>query len=108
MQKTCLERSSDRFLQEEGGDKMLIIDKIITDPNDELYDLQAKYNVRINRSQSSNTVYIFRTQSGFRIRIGHPIAKNQEHIRNFSKNIISNDVSKKFVEEQITKYLSKF
>lgn len=38
---------------------MYLIDKLITDPNDELYDLQAKYNVKINRSCSSDAVYIF-------------------------------------------------
>lgn len=38
---------------------MILKDAIIIDPKDELYDLQKKYNVKINRSNSSEAVYIF-------------------------------------------------
>lgn len=87
---------------------MLIIDKIITDPNDELFDLQSKYDVRINRSQSSDAVYIFRTRRGFCVRVGHPIPKSKNHIRNFTINIETKRVTKQLVESAIKQYLNRF
>lgn len=87
---------------------MNIYDEIITNKNDELYSLQEKYNVKISRSGSSNTVYVFRTRNGFRIRIGHPISKNQQHIRNFSRTYNATKPSKELVEQLIKENLSKF
>ena len=81
----------------------MINDEIITNPNDELYDLQKKYNVKISRSNKSNAVYIFRTRS-YRVRVGHHIPKNQNHIRNFSENIIEKNVNKDVVEKVIKKF----
>ena len=81
---------------------MSIKDAIITNPNDELYSLQQKYNVKISRSNSSDAVYIFRNRN-FIIRIGHPISKNQVHIMNFSKNFIVKNVNKSIVEAIIIK-----
>ena len=69
-----------------------INDALVKDPSDELYPLTQKYNVKINRSRGGksgneyDTVYVFRKRYGFRVRIGHPIAKNQRHIRNFAEN----------------------
>lgn len=82
---------------------MIIIDEIIKDPNDELYDLQKKYNVKISRSNSSNTVYIFRNRNKI-IRVGHAISKNQKHIRNFEENIVSLKVNKEVVEKVIKEF----
>lgn len=81
-----------------------INDAIITDPKDELFDLQEKYNVKISRSNSSNAVYIFRNQK-YKIRIGHPIPKNQNHIPDFdwNKSVFTNKVTKQLVEEIIKK-----
>lgn len=82
---------------------MIYKDAIITDPSDELYDLQNKYNVKISRSGSSNAVYVFRTKN-YRIRIGHYIPPTQNHIYNFRENIIKKKVDKKVVEEVIKKF----
>lgn len=82
---------------------MKIKDYIITNPNDELYELQKKYNVKISRSNSSNAVYIFRTDS-YRIRIGHYIEPNSNHIRNFKENVVRKNVSKSIVEKVIQQY----
>lgn len=87
---------------------MNIYDEIITNKNDELYSLQAKYNVKISRSGSSDTVYVFRTRNGYRIRIGHPINKSQQHIRNFSRTYNASSPSKDLVEKLIKENLSKF
>lgn len=80
-----------------------IKDYQINDPNDELYDLQKKYNVKISRSNSSNAVYISRTDN-YRIRIGHYIDPKSNHIRNFKENIVRKNVSKSIVEKVIQKY----
>lgn len=78
-------------------------DAIITDPNDELYDLQAKYNVKISRSNKSDAVYIFKTASK-KMRIGHYIPLTQSHIYNFQRNVIQKKVTKDVVEKAIIKY----
>lgn len=82
---------------------MKLNDAIITDPNDELYDLQKKYNINISRSNSSEAVYIFKTRS-YIIRVGHYIPKNQKHIMNFSKNIVRNKVNRDVVEKIIKRF----
>ena len=87
---------------------MNIYDEIITNKNDELYSLQEKYNVKISRSGSSNTVYVFRTRNGYRIRIGHPISKSQQHIRNFGRTYNASSPSRDLVEKLIKENLSKF
>ena len=87
---------------------MLIIDKIITDQNDELYDLQEKYNLKINRSCSSDAVYIFKNRTNFTVRVGHPIPKSMKHIRNFAINVETQRVTKDFVEKTIQKYSNRF
>ena len=86
---------------------MKLNDAIITDPKDELYDLQKKYNVKISRSNSSDAVYIWRNPN-YKIRVGHYIDKNQKHIRNFQENIIKKNVSKIVVENVIKKFFKKF
>lgn len=83
---------------------MSIKDAIITDPNDELYDLQKIYNVKISRSNSSNAVYIFRNRNDKIIRIGHWIPENQKHIRNFDKNIVREKVNRNVVEKVIKQF----
>ena len=87
---------------------MNIYDEIITNQNDPLYSLQSKYNVKISRSGSSSSVYVFRTRNGYRIRIGHPINKSQQHIRNFSRTYNATNPSKELVEKIIKENLSKF
>lgn len=82
---------------------MLIIDKIITDPNDELYDLQEKYNVKINRSCSSDAVYIFKNRTNFTVRVGHPIPKSMKHIRNFAINVGNAKSYERFCREDDSK-----
>ena len=86
----------------------LFRDAQITDPKDPLYPLLAKYNVKINRSNSSDAVYVYRKPRGFRLRIGHYIPTGQKHLRNFSENYETSKVSPKIVEEQIKKYLNRF
>ena len=83
----------------------MLNDAIITNPNDELYDLQNKYNVKISRSGSSNAVYIFRT-SNYRIRVGHYIPPQQKHIYNFRENVIKKNVSREVVENVIKKFFA--
>lgn len=79
-------------------------DAIVTDPKDELFDLQEKYNVKISRSNSSNAVYIFRNRDDI-IRIGHTIPKGKSHIWNFNKDksVFTDKVTKQLVEETIKK-----
>lgn len=81
-----------------------INDAIITDPKDELFDLQEKYNVKISRSNSSDAVYIFRNRDDI-IRIGHFIPKGKYHIWNFNKDksVFTDKVTKQLVEETIKK-----
>jgi len=81
----------------------MINDAIITNPNDELYDLQQKYNVKISRSNSSNAVYVFRNRN-YIIRIGHWIPENQNHIKNFTENIVRDKVNKNVVEKVIKQF----
>lgn len=79
-------------------------DAIITNKNDELYDLQEKYNVKISRSNSSDAVYIWRNNK-FKVRIGHPISKNQNHIWNFDINEVTKErVGRGIVEKVIKMY----
>lgn len=81
-----------------------ITDEQITNPNDELYDLQKKYGVKISRSNSSNTVYIFRQRS-YVVRIGHRMTKSQ--MRNHipcKVYIWANKPTKELVENTIKKY----
>ena len=81
-----------------------INDAIITDPKDELFDLQEKYNVKISRSNSSDAVYVFRNRDDI-IRIGHSIPKGKSHIWNFNKDksVFTDKVTKQLVEETIKK-----
>jgi len=81
-------------------------DAQITDPNDELYDLQSKYDVKISRSNSSNAVYIFRKPSK-KARIGHYINPNSEHLKNFFINFIRKKVDYHTVEECIKKIINE-
>lgn len=85
-----------------------IIDELITNKSDELYDLQDKYKVKISRSQSSDAVYIFKRRDIFKLRIGHPIHRGQHHLNNFNVNVQVPKVTKTIVEEQIKKYLNRF
>ena len=85
-----------------------IKDAIITNPNDELFDLQEKYGVKISRSNSSDAVYIFKSRSRKILRVGHPINKKQKHLWNFDYNeSVRGDVTKEIVEESINKYLNR-
>lgn len=84
----------------------MVNDAIITDPNDELFDLQQKYGIRISRSNKSDAVYIFKKVS-HKIRIGHPINRNQEHLRNFENVPVKEKVTKDVVEKVIKMYLNK-
>lgn len=85
-----------------------ITDAIITNPNDELYDLQTKYNVKISRSNASDAVYIFRKRS-YIVRVGHPIPRTQKHLMNFRKNKeVHGKVTKDVVETVIKMYLNNF
>ena len=89
--------------------KIEIIDAIIKDPSDPLYELQQKYNVKISRSNQSDAVYIFRKRAHYLLRIGHPISRNQSHLKNFDENIpIKGKVTKDIIEEEIKRRLSKF
>jgi len=82
-------------------------DAIITDPNDELYDLQKKYGVRISRSNKSDAVYVFKKTS-YKIRIGHIINKASNHLMNFKRNeVVKGRVTKEIVEKVIQKYIDK-
>ena len=85
--------------------KIELLDAQITDPSDELYDLQKKYNVKISRSNQSDAVYIFKTKS-YKVRVGHPMSKEQQrkHLHNYAKDIWVNNVTKKIVESTIKKY----
>lgn len=88
--------------------KITILDRRI-DADDPLYSLETKYNVKISRSQSSDAVYITRKTNGFRLRIGHPISRNQNHLQNFAINEeIRGRVTKDIVEVAIKKYLHRF
>lgn len=57
---------------------------------DELYPLEGIYNVKINRSNTSNAVYVVSNKTGKRIRIGHYISEKQRewHIQNWTKGYI--------------------
>lgn len=82
-------------------------DAQITDPNDELYDLQKQYNIKISRSNKSDAVYIFKTKSK-KMRVGHPISHKQNHLQNFMINVqVKGNVTKQIVEEAIRKYIHK-
>ena len=85
-----------------------IIDAQITDPNDPLYPLLEIYNVKINRSNSSDAVYIWRKTNGFKLRIGHHIPYGQKHIQNFAINEETSKVTKEIVEKMIKKYINQF
>lgn len=76
------------------------------DPNDELYNLQQKYNVKISRSNSSDAVYIFRTRK-YQVRVGHPISKSQNHLHNFKNVPTKQKVTKQLVEETIQKFFNQ-
>ena len=90
-------------------DDINILDAIITDPRDELYALQAKYNVKISRSNKSSAVYIFRHRRKYLLRVGHYIDSNSEHLWNFSDNVvISGKVEPRHVEKAIRTHLSEF
>lgn len=85
-----------------------IKDAIITDPTDDLFDLQEKYGVKISRSNKSDAVYVFKSRSRKILRIGHPINKKQNHLWNFDYNeSVRGGVTKEIVEENINKYLNK-
>lgn len=85
-----------------------IDDAIITDPNDNLFDLQEKYGVKISRSNKSDAVYIFKSRSRKILRVGHPINKKQKHLWNFDYNeSVRGGVTKEIVEESINKYLNR-
>ena len=85
-----------------------IDDAIIADPNDDLFDLQEKYGVKISRSNKSDAVYIFKSRSRKILRVGHPINKKQKHLWNFDYNeSVRGDVTKEIVEESINKYLNR-
>lgn len=81
-----------------------ITDEQITNPNDELYDLQKKYNVKISRSNSSKAVYIFR-QRNYVVRIGHRMTREQmkNHIP-CKVYVWVNKPTKEIVEDVIKKY----
>lgn len=79
-------------------------DAQISNPSDELYELQSKYDVKISRSNKSDAVYVFKTKSK-KMRIGHPINRSQNHLQNFIINVpIRTEVTKQIVEEAILKY----
>lgn len=85
-----------------------IDDAIIADPNDDLFDLQEKYGVKISRSNKSDAVYIFKSRSRKILRVGHPINKKQKHLWNFDYNeSVRGSVTKEIVEESINKYLNR-
>lgn len=87
---------------------IIITDAIITDPNDELYDLQTKYNVKISRSNQSDAVYIFKRRA-YIVRVGHPILKGSNQLINFAVNVsVRGKVTKSIVENTIIKYQNKF
>lgn len=92
--------------------QLTLADAIITNKNDELYDLQEKYSVKISRSPKSNAVYVFKNRQNFVLRIGHEM--NVEQFKQFrqkyqfSENIRTKNVNKEKVENGILKYLSKF
>ena len=82
-------------------------DAIITDPNDDLFDLQSKYGVKISRSNKSDAVYVFKSRSR-RMRVGHPINAKQNHLQNFIINVsVRHEVSKKDVEAAIIQHINK-
>lgn len=85
-------------------------DAIITDPKDDLFDLQEKYGVKISRSNKSDAVYIFKSRNKFVLRIGHPMTKEQyrKHIHNYSEEITTRKVDYNTVEEGIKQYLNRF
>lgn len=92
--------------------QLTLTDAIITNKNDELYNLQEKYSVKISRSPKSNAVYIFKNKRNFVLRIGHEMTPEQfKQFRQkyqFSENIRTKNVSKEKVENSILKYLSRF
>lgn len=83
-----------------------IEDAQIVNPSDELYSLQQKYGVKISRSNKSNAVYVFKTKNK-KVRIGHFISQNQEHLHNFFRNFVRSNVDKKTVEEVIKKVINQ-
>ena len=87
-----------------------IEDAIITNPNDELFDLQEKYGVKISRSNKSDAVYVFKSRNKFVLRIGHPMTKEQykKHIHNYSEEITTRKVDYDAVENGIKRYLNHF
>ena len=87
---------------------MYLIDKLITDPNDELYDLQAKYNVKINRSCSSDAVYIFQKQKQLYSSSRSSDSKEYEAYSKFVINVETQKVTKDLVEKTIQKYSNRF
>lgn len=82
---------------------MNINDYQISNPNDELYDLQKKYNVKISRSNSSDAVYIFRNRN-YIVRVGHYIDPNSNHLMNFKYNVVVKKVTKENVEKTIKNF----
>lgn len=84
--------------------KIELLDAQITDPSDELYDLQKKYNVKISRGGKWGSIYIKRTNK-FIVRVGHPMrwGQKQSHIP-VDEDIWVNNVTKKIVESTIKKY----
>lgn len=85
----------------------MINDVLITDPNDELYDLQQKYGVKISRSNSSDAVYFYKTKKK-QIRVGHAFAKESGHLMNFKRNkVVKGKVTKEVVEQAIKAYINE-
>lgn len=85
-----------------------ISDAIISNPGDELYNLQKQYGVKISRSNKSDAVYIFKSRSRPILRVGHPISKNQNHLWNFRYNVtVRGSVTKEEVERAIKEYIDR-
>ncbi len=84
--------------------KIELLDAQITDPSDELYYLQKKYNVKISRGGKWGSIYIKRTNK-FIVRVGHPMNTKQKwnHIP-VDKDVWTNKVTKEIVENTIKKY----
>lgn len=90
--------------------KIIMKDALIG-PNDPLYPLTVKYQVKISRSSTSNSnsIYVFRKRRGYRLRIGHPISSDQIHLRNFADNeIVRGPVTVDVAENMIKKHLHQF
>lgn len=81
-----------------------ILDAQITNPNDELFPLQKKYNVKISRGGKWGSVYIKRTNK-FIVRVGHPMnaKQKQSHIP-VDRDVWTSKVTKEIVENTIKKY----